>query len=59
MREALEQAARRDNMTLSAKTAAVLELGLALEEDLALGEIAKTRMHTPRDDYLSHDEVWQ
>ncbi len=59
IRDSLIKLANRDKVTLSAKAAELLLIGLSIEEDIALVDIAKERMNTPAREYLKHSEVWK
>ena len=55
---ALVSSARRDKMPTAAKAAELLRLALALEEDVALGSIARLR-EKEAVKYVSHESVWK
>jgi hypothetical protein len=59
VRESLIKLAKRDNVTISAKAAELLLIGLSIEEDFALVNIVKDRMTTPPSKYIKHDDVWK
>lgn len=59
IRETLEELAKRDNVTISAKTAELVLIGLSLEEDINLSKLAESRNKTPRKDYIKHKDVWK
>ncbi len=59
LRDALEKAAERDGVTLSAKAASLLELALLIEEDLVLVDITTKRAETSRKTYVSHEQAWK
>lgn len=56
--KALRSLARRDDVPLAAKTLELVKLALEMEEDFALGEIAKSReVGTAK--WLSHQQAWR
>lgn len=59
VRNSLIKLANRDKVTLSTKAAELLMLGLSIEEDLILTEVAKERMHLPLNKYIKHEDVWK
>ncbi len=59
VRDSLEKLAKRDNVTLSAKAAELLLIGLSIEEDFVLSDIAKERMSLPLSKYIKHEEIWK
>lgn len=54
---ALTEAARRASVPEATKAAALLEVALQIEEDVALDAAASERYRT-NSRWLSHDEVW-
>lgn len=57
MEQALTEAARRSGVPEATKAAALLEVALQIEEDVALDVAASERYRT-NSRWLSHDEVW-
>lgn len=56
--KALRILARRDDVPLAAKTLELVKLALEMEEDFALGEIAKSR-EAMTAKWLSHQQAWR
>ena len=56
--EALTKLARRDNVPQATKAAELLRVGLELEEDVLLDQIATERYNTSKA-RLSHKSVWK
>jgi len=55
--QALKSAAKRDNVPVATKAAELIQIGLALEEDLALSVIAELRSKK-KGLYVPHDKAW-
>ena len=55
--KALEAAAKREGIPLATKAGELMEVGLALEEDLLLAEIARQRTRG-KAKYIPHDAAW-
>jgi len=55
---ALKRAAKREKVPVATKAAALLRLGLELEEDLAMVKIIDKRLKT-KVKFISHDKVWK
>ena len=58
LNEALSQLAKRDRVPEAAKAAELLRLGMEVDEDLLLTQVADQRLST-RKRLLSHEEVWK
>ena len=55
--KALVAAAKREGVPLATKAAELLEVGLALEEDLLLAAVAQKRARG-KVNYVPHDDAW-
>jgi len=58
LESALRIIAKRDKMSISAKVVELVLLGLGLEEDIALTQIADLRTNKPFK-YIPHDSAWK
>lgn len=56
--EALSTAAKRDGVPEATKAAELLRLGLEIDEDMLLEQIASERYQTAKR-FLSHKAVWR
>lgn len=54
---ALKSLARRDDVPVATKTLELIKLALEMEEDFALGEIAKRRVAETKK-WVSHQKAW-
>ncbi|MBI2100144.1 MAG: hypothetical protein HYT48_02275 [Candidatus Vogelbacteria bacterium] len=59
MKRALTQAAKREQVPVATKAAALLRLALELEEDQFFGALAEERLKDKKAKYLSHEEFWR
>ena len=55
---ALIKAAKRDQVPVATKAAELLRLGLEIEEDLILGQIAEERLADKKARYITHEQAW-
>lgn len=56
--KALSYLAKRDDVPFATKASTLIEEALELEEDIALGYLARQREEKGRISRLSHEEVW-
>jgi hypothetical protein len=60
LQRALIAVAERDNMLVTTKAMELLRIALELEEDIALAEVADTRMQSSaRSRFVDHTTAWQ
>ncbi len=59
VKKSLVAAAKRDGMPTASKAAELLRLALELEEDLALSDLADSRLTGKKIKWLSHRQVWK
>ncbi len=58
--EAISRLARRDRVSLSAKTKDLVKDALELQEDVVLAAVAEERARTfARESALSHEQAWR
>lgn len=58
LNEALSKLAKRDRVPEATKAAELLRLGMEVDEDLLLAQVADQRLKTSKK-LLSHAEVWK